>query len=311
MSGRQLRIIPYNGNRAYKYYLDGYKVNGKRKRLFFKDQGAAHRKLAELTRQQRKEGQDGLDIPLDLRVLAAKAARRLAPFKSVLDAAEFYASHLERESSSIHVSEAVEDYLNSKVRAGFSKRHLRDIRGPIGRFSKSFGVRLIRTVTVREVEDWLHDLSLGPQSVVNYRAVVHAFFAHCVKRRLVETNPIGAIDKVKLVDKAPEILTPEQLFGLLFAAPCDLLPVLAIQAFAGLRTAETMRLDWSEIDQVRGYITVSAKKAKTARRRLIPIANNLAQYLRPYAGMIGLVWLSAVESKPATKGRMKTSHFFD
>jgi hypothetical protein len=31
MSGRQLRIVPYNGNRAYKYYLDGYKVNGKRK----------------------------------------------------------------------------------------------------------------------------------------------------------------------------------------------------------------------------------------------------------------------------------------
>ena len=35
---------------------------------------------------------------------------------------------------------------------------------------------------------------------------------------------------------------------------------------------------------------VSAKKAKTARRRLIPIANNLAQYLRPYVGMTGLVW---------------------
>jgi len=94
MSGRQLRIVPYNGNRRYKYYLDGYKVNGKRKRLFFRDEGAATRKLAELARQQRKEGQDGLDIPLDLRVLAAKAARRLAPFNmSVLDAAEFYASH--------------------------------------------------------------------------------------------------------------------------------------------------------------------------------------------------------------------------
>ena len=111
MSGRQLRIVPYNGNRRYKYYLDGYKVNGKRKRLFFRDEGAATRKLAELARQQRKEGQDGLDIPLDLRVLAAKAARRLAPFNmSVLDAAEFYASHLERESSPIHVSDAIEDY---------------------------------------------------------------------------------------------------------------------------------------------------------------------------------------------------------
>jgi hypothetical protein len=41
MSGRQLRIVPDNGNRAYKYYLDGYKVNGKRKRLFFKDEAAA------------------------------------------------------------------------------------------------------------------------------------------------------------------------------------------------------------------------------------------------------------------------------
>jgi hypothetical protein len=106
MSGRQLRIVPYNGNRPYKYYLDGYKVNGKRKGLFFKQEGAPNRKLSELAKQQRKEGQDGLDIPLDLRALAAKAARRLAPFnKSVLDAAEFYASHLERESSSIHESD--------------------------------------------------------------------------------------------------------------------------------------------------------------------------------------------------------------
>ncbi|HTC13503.1 MAG TPA: site-specific integrase [Chthoniobacterales bacterium] len=105
----------------------------------------------------------------------------------------------------------------------------------------------MRSVTVREVEDWLHGLSLGPQSVVNYRAVVHAFL--CIVSNLIKTNPIGAIDKVKLVDKAPEILTPEQLFGLLSAAPCDLLPVLAIQAFAGLRT-EIVRLDWSEIDQV-------------------------------------------------------------
>ena len=73
MSGRQLRIVPYNGNRAYKYYLDGYKVNGKRKRLFFKDEAAANRKLTELAKQ-RKEGQDGLNIPLDLRMMAVKAA---------------------------------------------------------------------------------------------------------------------------------------------------------------------------------------------------------------------------------------------
>jgi hypothetical protein len=47
---------PVQRNRAYKYYLDGYKVNGKRKRLFFKDIAAANRKLAELAKRQKKGG---------------------------------------------------------------------------------------------------------------------------------------------------------------------------------------------------------------------------------------------------------------
>jgi hypothetical protein len=42
MGTRQLRIIPYTGKRAYQYYIDGLKVNGKRQRLFFK-----RRKLRE------------------------------------------------------------------------------------------------------------------------------------------------------------------------------------------------------------------------------------------------------------------------
>jgi integrase len=89
---------------------------------------------------------------------------------------------------------------------------------------------------------------------------------------------------------APEIFTPEQLAQLLNAAPAELLPAPAIQAFAGLRTAELLRLEWREVDQTRGFITVSAKKAKTAKRRLIPLASNLAEWLRPYAGKTGLLW---------------------
>ncbi len=98
---------------------------------------------------------------------------------------------------------------------------------------------------------------------------------------------MAAVDKIKVVDAAPEIFTPEQLARLLNTAPAELLPALAIQAFAGLRTAEVLRLDWGEVHQGRGFITVSAKKAKTAKRRLIPIAPNLAEWLTPYASMTG------------------------
>ena len=72
--------------------------------------------------------------------------------------------------------------------------------------------------------------------------------------------------------------------------PTELLPAVTIQAFAGLRIPELLRPEWGEVDQTRGFITVSAKKAKTANRHLIPVAPNLVEWLRPYAGKTGLLW---------------------
>jgi integrase len=65
--------------------------------------------------------------------------------------------------------------------------------------------------------------------------------------------------------------------------------MLAIAAFAGARDAEIKRLDWGEIDQTRGHVEIKAAKAKSARRRIIPIQPNLAAWLRPYAAMKGHV----------------------
>jgi len=89
------------------------------------------------------------------------------------------------------------------------------------------------------------------------------------------------------------IFTPEQIAGLLKKADVTLRPYLALGAFAGLRTAELQRLDWSEIDLNRGYITVAASKAKTRQRRLIPISDNLKLWLTPSRKVSGPVCLHA------------------
>jgi hypothetical protein len=39
------------------------------------------------------------------------------------------------------------------------------------------------------------------------------------------------------------------------------------------------------IDLARGHIEIKAAKAKSARRRIIPIQPNLAGWLRPYTGL--------------------------
>src|SRR5262249_59325200 len=94
------------------------------------------------------------------------------------------------------------------------------------------------------------------------------------KGRIIDHNPILHTARPKLVDKPPEIFSVDQLHALLDAAQRaepTVLPMLAIGAFAGLRDAEVKRLDWSEVDLVRGHIEVKAAKAKSARRRIIPI----------------------------------------
>ena len=72
----------------------------------------------------------------------------------------------------------------------------------------------------------------------------------------------------------------EELRRLLAAASFRIASCLAIQAFAGVRTAELLRLTWHNLERRPGYIEITAKQAKTAARRLIPISQNLANWLR-------------------------------
>ena len=148
-------------------------------------------------------------------MLAAKSSERLKPFgKTLRDATEFYVEHLERTKDSVFVSVAATDYQESKRRVKLSAKHLDDIRLRLGRFVAAFGNRPIKGVVAGEIEAWLHELALSPQSINNYRAIVRAFFSYALKRELVEKNPVTSVDKVKLVDKVPEIFTPKQLADL-------------------------------------------------------------------------------------------------
>ncbi len=128
MARRELRILPYKGDRDYQYYLDGLKVNGKRKRLFFKTEKEALEELKKRGKQLRKEGEEGQAISADLRILAAKCAERLTPFgKTIWDATEFFVAHLETRSI-LPVSVLSADYQQTKSSAGLSKKHIEDVR---------------------------------------------------------------------------------------------------------------------------------------------------------------------------------------
>jgi integrase len=287
----QLRIVEYHHSATAKYVIEGARVNGKRRRYFFATREKAEAELARMKIKQRKEGENALRLSDSLRLMALECAQELQPFgKTLNDATQFYVRYLRDAERSISVSALIEEFISAQIRLNRSQVHLYDLRQRLGRFKEDFGDRAVRTVTTNEVDAWLHELKLSARSVNNFRSRVAVLFSYGLKRGYVERNPLTSIDKIKVVDEAPEIFTPEQMQILLDHAPADLLPALVIGAFAGLRTAELLRLEWDAIDLPRGLINVSASKSKTARRRLIPIAPNLAEWLSPYAGCTGRIY---------------------
>jgi len=125
----------------------------------------------------------------------------------------------------------------------------------------------------------------------NARQTVGAFFKFCRERGWLPRDHEGIelISKFKEAPKGITVFTPWEMSKYLMYAREELVPFLAIGGFAGLRSAEIQRLDWQQIHLSDRFIEVTAKIAKTASRRVVPISDNLAQWLTPYAKQAGRV----------------------
>ena len=287
-----LKVLSYRHHPKYKFVLDLRAFNKGRK--FFKTRTEAE---AEALRQRTLlERHSRIAVGLSQRDLSdfIHARDRLAGYgKKITDAVDFLVDHLERvRRHGITVSQLGLEVLEAKRRDGKAPAYLADLRKRLTRFCQDFGNRSIASIAVDELDNWLRDLPLSPKSRANYRANIGVLFSYAEQRGIIDRNPIPRTAKPKLIDRPPEIFAVDELRTLLEAATRtahDVVPMLAIGAFAGLREAEIQRLDWHEIDLARGHIEIKAAKAKSARRRIVPIQPNLAGWLRPYAGLTGRV----------------------
>jgi len=208
------------------------------------------------------------------------------------------------------VADAIAELIAHKKARGKSERYLRDLHSRLNRFAETFQ-KNVGDVTTAEVQGWLDGMKLAPRSVKNFRAAIETLFSFAESRGCLAKgcNPVDDTEQISGVgDGAIEIFTPKEITTLLTHAPEDYLPLLALGAFAGLRTAEAERLEWSNIDFEGGFIHVGADKAKTRARRLVPILPNLSAWLKPYARRTGMVWPhSERERKRARREMLKAS----
>jgi integrase len=189
-------------------------------------------------------------------------------------------------------ADVVAELLAIKEARRASPRYLEDLRYRLNRMAESFR-KEIGNVTTAEVQEWLDSQKFSAQGYGDYRSRLHLLFQFAVARGYAVDNPVAGVERVKLRAGDVEVFMPTEMARLLKAAPAEFLPCLAIGGFAGLRSAEIERLEWSDIRLAERFIVVGASKAKTAGRRIVPIADNLAEWLQPYAQQQGHVWQAA------------------
>ena len=240
---------------------------------------------------------------------AAAQGLPLPDLANVRDAAKFYATR-QKKIIPKRVGEVVAELVALKKARGKSERYLRDLRSRLARFAGMFK-RDIGNIATPDVQEWLDAMKLSPRSVKNYRAALATLFSFAEQRGYCFKggNPVEDTERISgNGDGAIEIFTPKEIAALLSNAPADYVPLLALGAFAGLRSAEALRVEWADIDLAGGLIHVAAAKAKTRSRRLVPVLPNLAQWLAPYAKQQGRVWKgSERELKACRRAMLKAS----
>jgi integrase len=285
------RLKPYrDANRPKLKFVVNFLEHRRRTRRFFETKREAETFSQQKTVELQNQGREGVEFPSWVRIMAGECNDLLEPFgKTIRHATDHYVTFLRASAKSCTVAELAVEMQSAKKADGASERHLRDVKDRLKRFTADFGEKVTATVTSSEIDDWLRGLALSPQSRNNYRTVLTSSFNFALKRGYVVVNPVQATAKAKAVSGPPGILTVAQTVALLNACESDTLPFVAISLFAGLRAAEMEKLDWSEVDLEGAHIEVTASKAKTARRRLIPISENLAKWIRPLAKIAGCV----------------------
>lgn len=276
-------------------------VDGKRKRQVLSSFDKAIAEAKALGLQLNKGDLGSADLSGQERVACMRALQLLQPIGTAIEVAaaeyadaitklkdraslaqvvEFYLKRKPVELKAKRVADVVKECLESKEQDKLSERYLKQLEYDLNRFAARFKV-CIEDVAGRDIDQWLRDLDVSGRTRNNIRMSVQTLFGFAKLKRYVakDHDEMDAVPVAKEASGAIEIFTPDEMHELLGAASAELVPFLAIGAFAGVRHAEIQRLEWKDVRFDAGIIEIHAGNAKTATRRTVPILPNLKLWL--------------------------------
>ncbi len=232
-----------------------------------------------------RESLSRLNITLASAITEFVAAKQAADSVNLVQAAQFLKRYGGDKITRQTVPDLFDALLALKKAEGAGAYHINDLDTRLRKFKEAF-TSFIDEITTDQINAWLTGLGLEARTQNNYRAaVVQLFnFAKAKAKALPHWLPHAADEamRVKEAVKDTGLYTPEEMITIMRNAPADLIPALAIRAFAGIRNEELFKLSWQEVDLDGGWIKLKSATTKLRARRLIPVSDNLREWLTPH-----------------------------
>jgi integrase len=308
---------------AYDAEVDGKQV---RLRRMFASEDRAWLFAEERDREIRNHGLRYGDIPAEVRrafdfyrdqaaELAAMGAA-MPLFEDLVASSIGDIRERLRRAEELHtsVAEAVEAFTRyQKTRVG--TRHYNGLKEQLKRFAKDFGDRPISSITPDELENWLgglealkNPLKLSPPPLVTpvtrnkYRTRLHSLFGYASAkgRSWCPANPLAGTAYEKEHSAPPKAYSVADSNLLLHAAAVhhpELIPILALGMFAGLRPCEADIFDISALTPKTTEFRVNSSKTGP---RSVPFNATCKAWLFSQPRREGPAWIGKTGPKDKT-----------
>jgi integrase len=111
-----------------------------------------------------------------------------------------------------------------------------------------WGDQRIGNVKAFAVEAWLKTLSYAPATKAKTRNILSALYQHAMRYGWADRNPIREVRQSSKRLQEPDVLTPEEVSGLLAELPEPARTIALVSATTGMRRGELFGLKWDDID---------------------------------------------------------------
>jgi integrase len=291
----------YNGEeRIYSAYqvtvpgdVMGKKYNRKRKQCSTKDEAE----------QYADDQAKGLDLlGKDFFEFSGKECRDFATCMEKLkdtgimltDAVDFAIEHMKPAKGEQPLSDVIQELQESKLKrhenGDLSFHSLKDFRYRSGRLNKDFGGKLVHEISSEQIREWAAGIEGTNRTRMNHLRIASEIFRYAEQKRYLTVNPFKYISKTDRyeihgrLDSGSDVtcLTLEQAERLISCTATDfpeMLGVITLGLFCGIRTEELKQLTWAKVDLTRDIVAIGKAIAKKRRIRHVTLPDNAKQWL--------------------------------